>query len=288
MNNITTLKDRSILEISGVDRVSFLQGLVSNDVTKASPTQLIYAAMLNATGRFLYDFFIFDDGEKLLLDCLSSRRDEIFKKLNFYKLKSQVKLEKNDVMKIYFSDKKISDENIFQFDDPRLKNFGVRIYAEKLDKSTASEDSTKYNFHRITKKIAEGEQDLTYEKSIIAEFNFDDLNAVDYKKGCYIGQELTARTHYMGQVRKKVFHIKINPLSPSRNVNTEANNDNPAKKGDEISCAGKNLGVVLSSVFYENEFHALALLKIDEETNTILTSDSAALTVNDQKIIIVS
>ena len=101
MNNITILKDRAILEISGVDRVSFLQGLVSNDITKASPTQLIYAAMLNATGRFLYDFFIFDDGEKLLLDCLLSRRDEIFKKLNFYKLKSQVKLEKNDAIKIY-------------------------------------------------------------------------------------------------------------------------------------------------------------------------------------------
>ena len=88
------LTNRAIIEIGGADRKKFLQGLITNNVEKASVSNLIYAAMLSATGRFLYDFFIFDDGENLILDCFAERRDEIFQKLNFYKLRSQVVIKK--------------------------------------------------------------------------------------------------------------------------------------------------------------------------------------------------
>lgn len=237
---MTPLTNRTIIEISGIDRKKFIQGLITNDVEKASESSLIYSAMLNAQGRFLYDFFIFDDGEKLVLDCFDERRDEILKKLNLYKLRSQVEIKKNDDLKVFF------DQESKGFADPRNPELGYRLYSS--ESKTANEDSKlEYDFSRISLKIPESEDDLTYEKSFILEFGFDDLNAVDYKKGCYVGQELTARTHYRGEIRKKIFHVKID--------------GEKIEKNSEIYCEGKSAGLILSSVFYKNELHALALIK---------------------------
>ena len=292
------LLDRAIIEIKGVDRKSFLQGLITNDINKANKDTLIYAAMLNAQGRFLYDFFIFEKDDSLFLDCLSSRRDEIFTKLKFYKLRSQVEIIKNDNFEIvqdFENAEKVSNTSsaaYLIFQDPRHKGLGYRIYKAAQKNSNSSEDDEtshhsnkiwhndnnpehgnldEYHHQRIGLKIPEGEYDLTYEKSIIAEFGFDDLNAVDYKKGCYIGQELTARTHYMGQVRKKICHVKIANL-------------HEVEKNSEISCAGKNGGIILSTVYYEDELHALALIKIAEGENETQNE----YTVSNNKITIIS
>ncbi len=234
------LKDRAIIEIGGADRKKFLQGLITNDVEKTSATNLIYAVMLNAPGRFLYDFFIFDDGEKIVLDCLAARRDEIFQKLNFYKLRSQVVIKKNDELKV------ISNENGQGFLDPRNPKLGHRLYG-----NATCDSLTNYELLRISLKVPESESDLTYEKSLILEFGFDDLNAIDYNKGCYVGQELTARTHYRGEIRKKIFHVKLVT--------------NQAEKNSEIYCEGKSVGIILSSIFHKNELHALALVKDSQD-----------------------
>jgi len=255
MENIVFLKDRSILEITGPDRKKFLQGLVTNDVTKAAENNLIYCAMLNAQGRFLYDFFIFEIGEKLILDCFAARRDEIFQKLNFYKLRSQVVIKKSDDLVVAHS--LSADRNSSPcFQDPRSSKLGYRVYTN--EKSEKSSDQAAYNFLRISNKIPESENDLTYEKSLILEFGFDDLNAIDYEKGCYVGQELTARTHHLGQIRKKIFHIKINDIAQK--------SDSPNfLKGLEISCEGKSAGIILSSVFHNSELHALSLIRLPSE-----------------------
>lgn len=235
------LKDRSIIEIAGLERKKFLQGLVTNDVNKASASDLIYSAMLNSQGRFLYDFFIFEDAEKLILDCFEPRRDEILKKLNFYKLRSQVEIKKNDDLKVFSTHEKVG------FVDPRNQKLGYRLYT----KSDEKQNDEQYHFNRIQLKIPESEHDLTYEKSFILEFGFDDLNAIDYNKGCYVGQELTARTHYRGEIRKKIFHVKIDVGS--------------IEKNSEIYCEGKSAGIILSSIFLKNELHALALIKDPQE-----------------------
>jgi folate-binding protein YgfZ len=259
------LTTRSILEITGSDRKKFLQGLITNDVNKATEKNLIYSAMLNAQGRFLYDFFIFEIGEKLILDCFSLRRDEIFQKLNFYKLRAKVEIKKNDEIGIFWN-KEIVENCDFKFTDPRNSKIGYRLYKASTQAALQQEDE--YNFLRIENKIPESEQDLTYEKSFILEFGFDDLNAIDYQKGCYIGQELTARTHHTGQIRKKIFHIKI---SDSKAI----------QKNSEISCEGKSVGLVLSSIFFNSELHALALLKLPE------AGDFENLTVENKKIFII-
>ena len=130
-----------------------------------------------------------------------------------------------------------------------------------------------YHRRRITLKIPESEHDLTYEKSFILEFDFDNLNAIDYQKGCYVGQETTARTHYRGEIRKKLFHIKI----PGKTS---------VEKNSEITCEGKSSGLILSSVFFESELHALALVKLSEDLSQNNFTDK--LEFETQKIFIVS
>lgn len=244
------LTDRAIIEVSGTDRKKFLQGLVTNDVLKAGNNHLIYAVMLSAQGRFLYDFFIYEEGEKLMLDCFAARCDEIVKKLNFYKLRADVSIKKNDDLIVAHS----FEEQGFK--DPRHSEIGYRIYTKKQE---LENDASEYNFKRISLKIPDSEHDLTYDKSFILEFGFDQLNAIDYQKGCYVGQELTARTHYRGEIRKKLFHIKITDplLAKSKS----------SLKEHEITCEGKSAGIILSSIIHDNQINALALIKHPEELN---------------------
>lgn len=268
MTEFELLTNRAIIEIEGEERKKFLQGLITNDINKAAHDQLIYAAMLSAQGRFLYDFFIFEIGEKLMLDCAALRRDEIIQKLNFYKLRSKAVIKKNDELQIFYNQSKQG------LKDPRHHNLGHRLYANSptLPLTTYHLPFTTYDFTRIALKIPEGESDLTYDKSFILEFGFDALNAIDYEKGCYIGQELTARTHYRGEIRKKIFHVKIAKIAdgflPERN--------------SEITCEGKSAGLILSSLCHQNEIHALALLKDWQEI------DLEKLKFKEQKILIIS
>ncbi len=243
MSNKIALKNRSLIEIFGDDRKKFLQGLITNDINKVNDKSLIYSAMLNAQGRFLYDFFIFEKNDSLFLDCDAKRREEILQKFNLYKLRAKILVKKNDDLSIVWN-----LEN-GQFIDPRHQNLGYRSY-EKLEIS--AESTLDYHKNRISLKIPESEEDLTYEKSIILEFGFDNLNAISYNKGCYIGQELTSRTHFKGEIRKKIFHLKINGL-------------NFIEKNHEITCEGKSVGIILSHIFTPSALETLALIKISEQ-----------------------
>ncbi len=317
-NKVIIHQNRAIIEVRGLDRKKFLQGLITNDVEKASASNLIYAAMLSPQGRFLYDFFIFEIGESLILDCFKPRRDEILQKLKFYKLRSKVEIVKNDeflVAQVLGVEKKsyeilrhTQDNNLPSailsevkdlvnqnpyFPDPRNESLGYRVYfpchpreggdpeSSKLtmdphlheDDNGALEDK-EYNFLRISRKIPESELDLTYDKSFILEFDFDNLNAIDYQKGCYIGQELTARTHYRGEIRKKLLHVTIDNL---REI----------IKSQEFSCEGKSAGIVLSSVFHNNKLHALALIKLENTAENIV-AEIKNLELEKNKITVIS
>jgi folate-binding protein YgfZ len=245
---------RAIIEISGNESKKFLQGLITNDINKISANNLIYSGMLNARGAFLYDFFIFQKDEKILIDCAANEIDEIVKKLNFYKLKAQVEIKKNEDLLIAQSLENIG------FADARCKNLGFRIYATKEELEEVKDKLiplNQYHYLRIKNKIAEGEFDLIKEKSFILEFGFNELNAVDYNKGCYVGQELTARTHHLGQVRKKIFYAT---LENNENYNQE---NIGFLKGLEIKCEGEKIGNILSAIFYEGKIHALALIRLE-------------------------
>lgn len=249
MTNIIRLDDRAMITLEGSECKNFLQGLITNDVNKLGENTLLYSAMLNSQGRFLYDFFIFEDSSKLLLDCAKSKRSELIEKLKFYKLRSKVEIQENNEFEILYSqfypkaEPQFSKTNLI-FLDPRSKDLGYRIYARSGHDIKTSNEKTLYDYNRIKLSIVDGQYDLAYEKSFILEFGFDDLNAIDYDKGCYIGQELTARTHHTGQIRKKVIY-SISNEKPSSNSGEDDRNNK-----------------ILSYVFMDGKYHILSLIRI--------------------------
>jgi len=277
------LEDRIIIEVSGKDSQNFLQGFITNDIKSLNGHNLIYSAFLNASGRYLADFFIFSKDEKIFIDCQKNSADEIIKKLNIYKLKSDVSLKINkDIVTIF------NQQNIGMI-DPRLNNFGNRIYCDisELEKFNCDK-LIKYHDLRINHKIPEGHYDLIHDKSFIAEYGFDNLNAVSYNKGCYVGQETTARNHYRSVVRKKIFYFEINNcslqlinfLSHYDNLNSlQIDYENLKLRGyfDQAMIEddnNKEIGMILSNIYcnLSNKIKGLALIKIDENNQIISPS----------------
>lgn len=255
--NPVILQNRSIISITGDDRKTFLQGLITNDVNKAEKNSAIYAFMLSPQGRFLYDFFIVEKDEKLLLDCSKERIDEITTKLSFFKLRSKVEIKKEQDLLIAASfDKSAFGDEEVVFADPRNNEMGYRAFILSTPEALNQSNSDEYNLHRIQIKLPD-DSDLTYDKSFPLEFGFDHFNAVDYKKGCYVGQETTARTHYKGLIRKKIFLVQV---PDSQQIN----------KGSEIESENKMVGEILSSTLHQNKLFALALIKnLDNEGKEI-------------------
>lgn len=265
------LKDRTIIEISGQDRQEFLQGLITNDIKLATSQKMIYSAFLNGAGRFFVDFFIHEIDEKYILDCHILEVDEIIKKLNIYKLRSQVEIKKNQNLFVIFNSESLG------FIDPRATNFGYRSYVNQADlKNYPTQDLIFYHQRRINFKIPEGYYDLTKDKSYIFEFGFDNFNAISYQKGCYVGQEATARNHYRGQLRKKIFLFEVKEVDENlRNVIEEKNDLSSLQfdgdglkmayiKNHELLKDDKDCGLVLSSIFDGKTLRGLVLLKFDE------------------------
>jgi folate-binding protein YgfZ len=215
-------RDRALISLSGEDRQAFLQGLVSNDVAKVTPTRAIYAAFLTAQGKYLHDIFIAADGERLLIECEAARRADLLRRLSLYKLRSKVVLaEENDLsVGLYFGEDALvglqlaagearAGVGMVLFVDPRLAALGARGYlpAEMLPVETGSRAD--YDRLRISLGVPDGSRDLPVERAILLENGFDELNAIDWDKGCYMGQELTARTRYRGLVRKRLMPVTI-------------------------------------------------------------------------------
>lgn len=265
------LKDRTIIEISGLDRQEFLQGLITNDIKLATSKKMIYSAFLNGAGRFFVDFFIHEIDEKYILDCHIFEADEIIKKLNLYKLRSQVEIKKNQNLFVIFNTESLG------FNDSRATDFGYRFYVDQADlKNYETQNLIFYHQRRINFKIPEGYYDLTKDKSYIFEFGFDNFNAISYQKGCYVGQETTARNHYRGQLRKKIFLFEVKEVEENlRNIIEEKNDLSSLQfdgdglkmaniKNHELLKDGKDCGLVLSSIFDGKTLRGLVLLKFDE------------------------
>jgi folate-binding protein YgfZ len=231
------LEDRGVLALEGTDARAFLQGLVSNDVTKVSPSRAIHAALLTPQGKYLHDFFIAELAGMLLLDCEKARLADLKRRLGLYKLRAQVTLaDRSDAFAVAalwgegaLAALALPDEvgaaRAFAggvvFADPRLAFAGARAIAprEELRAAAAAgfgpSDAGDYDRTRIGFGLPDGSRDLEIEKAILLENGFDDLNGIDWNKGCYMGQELTARTKYRGLVRKRLMPVAIEGEAPA-------------------------------------------------------------------------
>lgn len=233
-----TLPERGLLVVAGEDRVGFLQGLVSNDVAKVTEQRAIHAALLTAQGRYLHDFFIHAAGETLVLDCEAARLPDLQRRLSLYRLRAKVTIAPDTQGRAVFAGfgdgaavaLGLPDEagaatqfaSGTAFVDPRLAALGVRIVAPRDAAAAALHEAgfapgefADWDRLRLAQGIPDGSRDLSVEKAILLESGFDELNGVDWSKGCYIGQELTARTKYRGLVKKRLMPVAIDGALPA-------------------------------------------------------------------------
>ncbi|MGA3004417.1 MAG: folate-binding protein [Acetobacteraceae bacterium] len=206
MTKIAALPARAVIAITGEDRIDFLQGLVSNDVAAAKPGSAVWAALLTPQGKWLADFFILSDGERLLLDCERAQLPMVQQRLSRYRLRSRVALSDADLL-VYVAWDGEPEVTGIAARDPRLPEAGWRVLtAEPIVANAADID---WDQHRIGLGLPDGSRDLESEKSVLLEAGFDELNGVSWTKGCYMGQELTARTKYRGLVKRRLVPVRI-------------------------------------------------------------------------------
>ena len=262
------LDDRSILYINGEDAREFLQNLISNDINKVNENNSCFTSLLSPQGKFLYEFIIVKHKSGYLIDCEKSQADQLYEQLSIYKLRSRVEILNlsNEFVVAALSKEKFlsldgsSDLEGFTikynedtiFIDPRLKKLGARLIIN-LEKLNLSLKNLKLNtakvedYYKLSHELGISQIDnINLQNKIFGiECNFEEMNGIDFKKGCYVGQENTARIKLKNKLNKKLFAIKIIEGNLNR---------------DEIFLKEKEVGKLL--IKNENPF---ALIKIKND-----------------------
>ena len=283
------LGDRGVLRLGGDDRVTFLQGLVSNDVRKATPARAIYGTLLSPQGKFLHDFFLAEKDGAFLLECEGERRDDLRKRLSRFRLRSKIELD--DWTDAFTSAVLVGAdaprlvgiegsepgtatvvENGLAFVDPRRAELGVRLLLPSGDADAVLANiglppgtAADYERLRLSQGVPDGSRDMPVEKAFLLESGIDELNGIDWQKGCYMGQELTARTKYRGLVRKRLLPVTIEGPLPASGTPVTLGE----KQAGEMRSAAEGLGLAL-----------LRLELVDEaaRSGVALTAGEARLT----------
>jgi folate-binding protein YgfZ len=242
------LQSRSVIEISGDDRLTFINGLITIDVNLLKTQDMIFGAFLTPQGKFLYDLFLFEDADKevLYVDVESQYVDVFIKRLSIFKLKSRVNIASAD-LNVYgrLNDTEVASPTL-KILDPRHPKMGYRIYSNSVLRSDAFAFKL-WDKNRIMCTIPDATRDIPYERGFIMEYGFDDMHGISWDKGCYLGQELTARMKYRNLSKKKL--VTLESL------------DGVILSSDEedVFQNGEKIGVLKST----NDTFALALLDMD-------------------------
>lgn len=213
MTYLAHLPERGVIAVSGADRTEFLQGLVSNDVTAATPGRAVWSALLTPQGRYLAEFFILAGDEALLLDAPRAALAELTKRLSRFRLRSKVAIEDVSAQyHVHASWNGAPPDAGVTAPDPRLPEAGHRILAREILPESAGAEA--YLAHRLRLGLPD-HADLEPEKTLLLEAGFDELHGIGWEKGCYMGQELTARTRYRGLVKRRLVPVDAEgPLPP--------------------------------------------------------------------------
>ncbi|MFQ5971103.1 MAG: YgfZ/GcvT domain-containing protein [Alphaproteobacteria bacterium] len=279
----TLLDSRGLVAVGGEAARPFLQGLISQDIDKVDEAHAAYGALLTPQGKYLHDFFITEASGALLLDCEAARAEDLAARLGRYKLRAKVTIEVDPgrlaVAAAFGPDAAaaldLADdpgaarpvEGGVAYVDPRLAALGCRVVlprprlVEVLEGAGfAATGFDGYDALRLALGVPDGSRDLELEKSILLESNFEELNGVDWRKGCFVGQELTARTKYRGLVKKRLTPVAIEGPTP--------------EPGTEITAGGKTVGVMRSCL----GGRGIALLRVEaleQAGGTAMTAGAA-------------
>ena len=233
----TPSAERTVLSLSGSDREKFLQGLVTNDIRKLAEGP-IHAALLTPQGKYLADFFLVPDGERILMDVARSLADDLLKRLMLYRLRADVAIEPTDLVVA----RGLGPAPEGAFADPRAKALGWRMIGPT--DALPPPETVNWDALRVEHMIPESGIELQPNESYILEWGFERMGSVDFRKGCYVGQEVTARMKHKTELRKGMARVEI---------------DGTAMPGTEITAEGRPVG----RLFTVSGNRALAHLRYD-------------------------
>ena len=232
---LTLLDDRALVRVGGEDAREFLQNIITNDVTRVSNSRTIWAALLSPQGKYLHDFFIIAVNDALMLDCEKARVGDLMDRLQRYKLRSKIEItqvtEDWTLAALMGTDADANALVGFEgqggpfasgvcYVDPRYGGMGARALiprgamSELLAAGFEQVEPGIHDHTRLCLGIPDGSRDLTVDKALPMENGFDALNGIDWDKGCYVGQEMTARMRYRATVRRQLLPVAIEGPAP--------------------------------------------------------------------------
>jgi folate-binding protein YgfZ len=255
--NIVRLTTRAVIAVGGPDWRTFLQGLITQDVETLAAGELRLGAILTPQGRLLYDLFVAGTEDGALLDVEAAHRDAILQRLTMYRLRAKVELTASDlsVTAIFPTDDVRPEDGFYR--DPRLPALGARAYGLAAE-PTADEDA--YDAHRLALGVP-APSDWLSDKTYPIEADFDLLAGIDFKKGCFVGQETTSRMKRRGTIKNRMLPITFDGPAPAF--------------GTEVLVGDHRAGEVLSG----RDGRAMALLRLDRIVEGHLTVDGRPVTV---------
>lgn len=250
------LSDRGLIKITGSDAHKLLQDIVTNDITLACDGHAVHAALLTPQGKILFDFFLLDKGDVLLMECDRESTPELIKRLTFYKLRADVTFEdisaKHTVWAAW-GDCAAPNDGEAAYADPRHPDLGLRLILDtgaKPEIDGTPSTAVDYHAHRIALGIPEGGKDYAFGDTFPHEADYDQLKGVDFKKGCYVGQEVVSRMEHRGTARKRIVPVSgVTGVSP----------------GAEVTAGETSIGL-LGSVAGDR---GLAMVRLDRATKAI-------------------
>ena len=267
MEQIIKLENYRIIEISGNDSDVFLQRLITNDIYLLEKQEAIFSVLLTPQGKFKFDFFITKSKNSFYIEISKKFIKDFLQCLELYKLLSDVQIRIKEHLSVYYSlsldDNFSLDHTFCCYRDPRKLNLGYRVVIEeakvndliKCDKIEII-DYKFYEIFRIRNVVPEGEYDLLFDKSFILEYGYNDLNAISFEKGCYVGQELTMRSFRRGVIRKKIISFQL-PYS-KRLIDCS-----------ELVINSKNFGRITSFVSDGDNLFVLLYIRKDDEVELL-------------------
>ena len=203
------------LSVEGKDSSDFLQNLITNDVNKCGKENIIYSCLLTPQGKFIADFFIFKKDDNYIIETHSLFYETLLKKLKLYKLRSKILINEITNLCSYsiFGELNNNISFVIFCADPRNKKIGNKLICTSQDseilKNVKEIDEKKYHEILIQNTVPLSHYDLKENKSLLLENNFENLNAISWDKGCYVGQELTARMKYRALLKKRIYSLIV-------------------------------------------------------------------------------
>jgi tRNA-modifying protein YgfZ len=243
---VCLLRDRGVIEVAGADATGFLQRLITNSVLNIPNGEGRYAGLLTPQGKLLFDFFVVPRPEGsdagYLIDCAGEQTADLVKRLNLHKMRAKIaiedKSEKFAVAAIFSREAPAGIEGVF-YRDTRGPSMGLRVIAlrEALARLKDAGEAT-YEAHRIAQGVPKSGVDFLHGNAFVHDVNLDLMNGVDFKKGCYVGQEVVARVHYRNSARKRIVKIHFDGPAPAQGTQIAAGETIIGQVGSTAGAAG--------------------------------------------------